>query len=95
MRKIIGLIDCNNFFVSCEKVFRPDLNGVPVVVLSSNDGCVISRSYEAKSLGISVASPNYEGMSRIFLQKKLIQMLFISMVICKSIQNFQKKLCHV
>ncbi|MGN0837484.1 MAG: hypothetical protein ACI4NN_00175 [Pyramidobacter sp.] len=52
LRKIIGLADCNNFFVSCERVFRPDLEGKPVVVLSSNDGCVISRSNEAKALNI-------------------------------------------
>jgi DNA polymerase V len=52
LKKIIGLADCNNFFVSCERVFRPDLEGKPVVVLSSNDGCVISRSNEAKALNI-------------------------------------------
>lgn len=45
---MFALIDCNNFFVSCERVFRPDLDGQPVVVLSNNDGCVVSRSYEAK-----------------------------------------------
>jgi DNA polymerase V len=47
---MLALIDCNNFFVSCEKVFRPDLEGQPVVVLSNNDGCVVSRSAEAKAL---------------------------------------------
>ena len=46
------LIDCDNFFVSCERIFRPGLKNRPVVVLSSNDGCVIARSYEAKALGI-------------------------------------------
>ena len=45
------LIDCDNFFVSCERIFRPGLKNRPVVVLSSNDGCVIARSYEAKALG--------------------------------------------
>ncbi len=48
----IALIDCNNFYVSCERVFQPALRGKPVVVLSNNDGCVIARSEEAKALGI-------------------------------------------
>jgi DNA polymerase V len=52
--KILALIDCNNFFVSCERAFDPSLIGVPVVVLSNNDGCVISRSDEAKKLGINM-----------------------------------------
>ena len=47
-----ALIDCNNFFVSCERLFRPELEGKPVVVLSSNDGCVVARSNEAKALGL-------------------------------------------
>lgn len=55
-----GLIDCDNFFCSCEKVFRPDLNGVPVVVLSNNDGCVVARSHEAKSLDIPEGMPYYQ-----------------------------------
>lgn len=55
-----AVIDCNNFFVSCERVFRPDLEGKPVVVLSNNDGCVISRSDEAKSLGIPMGAPAFK-----------------------------------
>ena len=51
------LIDCDNFFVSCEKVFQPRLKNRPVVVLSNNDGCVVSRSYEAKALGIQMCAP--------------------------------------
>ena len=47
-----AIIDCDNCYVSCERVFRPDLNGKPVVVLSNNDGCVVARSNEAKALGI-------------------------------------------
>ncbi len=57
MKKAIALVDCNNFFVSCERVFRPDLSDKPVIVLSSNDGCVISRSNEAKALGIRMGEP--------------------------------------
>lgn len=60
MGTIFALIDCDNFFVSCERLFRPDLEGRPVVVLSSNDGCVISRSNEAKNLGIPMAAPAFK-----------------------------------
>jgi len=55
-----GLVDCNNFYVSCERVFRPELNGRPVVVLSNNDGCVISRSNEAKALGVPMGAPAFK-----------------------------------
>jgi DNA polymerase V len=55
-----ALVDCNNFFVSCERVFRPKLERKPVIVLSNNDGCVISRSEEAKALGIGMAVPFFE-----------------------------------
>ncbi len=57
---MVGLVDCNNFFVSCERVFKPWLNGVPVVVLSNNDGCVIARSNEAKAMGIKMGVPFYQ-----------------------------------
>lgn len=57
---MFGLVDCNNFFASCERVFRPDLNGKPIVVLSNNDGCVIARSNEAKALGIPMGAPAYK-----------------------------------
>jgi len=59
-RQQIGLIDCNNFFVSCERLFRPDLEGVPVVVLSSNDGCVVARSQEIKDMGIPMGVPYFQ-----------------------------------
>lgn len=55
-----ALVDCNNFFVSCERVFRPDLEGTPVVVLSNNDGCVVSRSNEAKAMGIPMGQPFFK-----------------------------------
>lgn len=57
---MFGLVDCNNFFASCERVFRPDLEHVPIVVLSNNDGCVIARSNEAKALGIKMGAPAYQ-----------------------------------
>lgn len=55
-----ALVDCNNFFVSCERVFRPGLNGRPVVVLSNNDACVVARSNEAKALGIPMGIPVFQ-----------------------------------
>jgi DNA polymerase V len=55
--RIIALVDCNNFYVSCERVFNPGLVGRPVVVLSNNDGCAVSRSNEAKALGIGMGTP--------------------------------------
>ncbi len=56
----IALVDCNNFFVSCERVFNPKLRNVPVVVLSNNDGCIIARSSEAKALGIPMGAPFFQ-----------------------------------
>jgi len=56
----IALVDCNSFYVSCERLFNPSINKKPVIVLSSNDGCVISRSTEAKSLGIKMGEPYFK-----------------------------------
>ena len=56
----IALVDCNSFYVSCERLFNPAINKKPVVVLSSNDGCVISRSTEAKNLGIKMGEPYFK-----------------------------------
>lgn len=56
----LALVDCNNFYCSCERVFRPDLKTTPLVVLSNNDGCVVSRSQEAKSLGIKMGQPWFQ-----------------------------------
>ena len=60
MSSVYALIDCNNFFASCERLFRPDLENRPVVVLSSNDGCVVARSNEAKALGIPMGAPAFK-----------------------------------
>ena len=54
---LFALVDCNNFYVSCERVFQPRLEGCPVVVLSNNDGCIIARSNEAKALGLAMGDP--------------------------------------
>ena len=57
MKRVYGLVDCNNFYASCERVFNPSLRGRPVVILSNNDGCIVARSEEAKAIGIPFASP--------------------------------------
>ena len=55
-----ALVDCNNFYASCERVFQPQYVGKPIVILSNNDGCIISRSYEAKDLGIQMGAPEFK-----------------------------------
>ena len=55
-----ALVDCNNFYASCERVFQPQYNGKPVVILSNNDGCVISRSNEAKEVGVPMGAPEFK-----------------------------------
>ncbi|MDT9545724.1 MAG: Y-family DNA polymerase [Chlorobium phaeovibrioides] len=62
---MFALADCNNFYASCERVFNPALEGVPVVVLSNNDGCVIARSAEAKALGIKMGEPEFKCRDRL------------------------------
>jgi DNA polymerase V len=66
-----ALVDCNNFYASCERVFQPQYNGKPVVVLSNNDGCVISRSNEAKDIGIPMGAPEFK--IRELLKEKSIK----------------------
>ncbi len=63
---MIALIDCNNFYASCERVFRPELNNKPVAVLSNNDGCAIAMSDEAKAIGVEMGTP-------AFMIEKLLQ----------------------
>ena len=58
--RVYGLVDCNNFYVSCERVFDPRLEGVPVGVLSNNDGCFVARSAELKALGVTMGQPLFE-----------------------------------
>jgi DNA polymerase V len=60
MTMLWALVDCNNFYASCERLFRPDLIGKPVVVLSNNDGCIVARSNEAKALGIGMGEPEFK-----------------------------------
>ena len=63
---MIALVDCNNFYASCERVFRPHLENKPVAVLSNNDGCVIARSNESKALGLKMGEP-------IFKKRELVR----------------------
>ena len=58
--RLLALVDCDNFYASCERVFRPDLKKIPIVVLSNNDGCVIARSKEAKAMGIKMGVPCFQ-----------------------------------
>ncbi len=66
---MIALIDCNNFYASCERLFRPDLRSKPIVVLSNNDGCVIARSDESKALGIPMGVPFFKIKEHVHLHK--------------------------
>ena len=66
-----ALVDCNSFYASCEKLFRPDLKNKPVVVLSNNDGCVVARSKEAKALGIKMGVPYFQ--VKDFCQKNEVE----------------------
>jgi DNA polymerase V len=67
---LFALIDCNNFYASCERVFRPELNGKPIVVLSNNDGCVIARSNEAKAVGVPMGAVAYQ-FQKLFNEKNV------------------------
>ena len=66
-----GIIDCDNCYVSCERVFRPDLKDKPVVVLSNNDGCVVARSNEAKKMGIKAGTPYFQ-LAEQFPNQKIV-----------------------
>ena len=82
---MIALIDCNNFYASCERLFKPSLNGKPVVVLSNNDGCVIARSNEAKALGIEMGAPAF--MLEEFLSKNNVAVFSSNYTLYGSLSN--------
>ena len=67
--KKIALVDCNSFYVSCERLFNPKIRKKPVIVLSNNDGCIISRSTEAKTLGIKMGEPYFKAKDIILKNK--------------------------
>ncbi|MEA3250565.1 MAG: Y-family DNA polymerase [Pseudomonadota bacterium] len=68
---MIGLIDCNNFYVSCERAFQPRLEGIPVGVLSNNDGCVIARSAEIKQIGVEMGTPAFQ-LQHLVRQRRIV-----------------------
>ena len=70
MKKYFALVDCNNFYASCERVFNPKIEGVPVVVLSNNDGCVVAASKEAKELGLELGTPAFKNED-LFVKNKV------------------------
>ena len=73
---MFALVDCNSFYASCERVFRPDLKDKPVVVLSNNDGCVVALSKEAKKLGIKMCDPWYQ-IESSYTKKEVMPFLLI------------------
>jgi len=70
--KKIALVDCNSFYASCERLFKPHILKKPVVVLSNNDGCIISRSSEAKALGIKMGDPYFKAKD-IIIKNSVIE----------------------
>ena len=96
---MFGLMDCNNFYASCERVFNPALNGKPIVVLSNNDGCVIARSNEAKALGIKMGVPAYQIKDDI--QKYGISVFSSNYTLyvrtCRRIaySSMKRQICHI
>ena len=85
---MIALIDCNNFYASCEQVFQPQLAGKPLVVLSNNDGNVIARSAEAKKMGIGMGV--LTGSVRKFVRNHGLQMIRMALSCRFSIQRFRQ-----
>jgi DNA polymerase V len=67
---MFALVDCNNFYASCERVFQPQLNNQPISILSNNDGCVIARSDEAKELGLPMGAPAFK-FKKFFTEKNI------------------------
>ncbi len=85
MTKNFALVDCNNFYCSCERLFRPDLKKVPVVVLSNNDGCIIARSHEVKTLGIKMGTPLFK--ARDLIRQHNIQVFSSNYTLYDNISN--------
>ena len=82
---MIALVDCNNFYASCERVFRPDLENKPIVVLSNNDGCVIARSNEAKKLGIKMGQPAFQ--KKDLFRKKMVHVFSTNFALYGDMSN--------
>ena len=74
---MFALVDCNNFYASCERVFNPSLRQKPIAILSNNDGCVIARSDEAKALGLPMGAPAFK--FKAVFQDKQHSIIFIQL----------------
>lgn len=85
MNKVFALVDCNSFYVSCERVFNPSVKNKPVVVLSNNDGCAISRSSEAKAIGIAMGAPIFK--CRQLVQKHGVEIFSANFVLYGDMSN--------
>ena len=79
-----ALVDCESFYASCERIFRPDLKNIPIVVLSNNDGCVIARSTEAKKMGIGMGVPRSEERSKAKWSSVFVKLYILWRYICQS-----------
>ena len=80
--KKIALVDCNSFYVSCERLFNPKIRNKPVIVLSNNDGCIISRSTEAKALGIKMGEPYFKAKDIILRNNVYVFSLLYDLQSC-------------
>jgi DNA polymerase V len=87
---VLALCDCNNFFVSCERLYRPELLGRPVVVLSNNDGCIVARSNEVKAMGIAMGQPYFQVQG--LLRRKGVVVCSGNLVMYKEISEKVMKL---
>ena len=88
-----ALVDCESFYASCERIFRPDLKNVPIVVLSNNDGCVIARSTEAKRMGIAMGVPWFK-VRELFLKKNgQVFSSNFTLITVKKVPQGQAKTC--
>ncbi|MBN8702737.1 MAG: Y-family DNA polymerase [Bacteroidetes bacterium] len=85
MKPVFALVDCNNFYASCERAFNPKLEGKPIVVLSNNDGCVVARSNEAKALGVEMGVPAFE--IKDLIEKKNIRVFSSNYALYGDISN--------
>ena len=92
---MFALVDCNNFYASCERVFNPNLQGLPVAILSNNDGCVIARSDEAKALGLPMGAPAFKYKSffkaNIRCEFSEVTLLFSTEILKISVKPFFEK----
>ncbi len=95
MKKVFGLIDCNNFYASCERVFDPSLRDTPIAVLSNNDGCVVARTNEVKEMGVPMGAPYFKYKTQ--LEEGGVQVFSSNYALygdmSRRVMNVLKKIC--